>query len=339
MYDIAFITYSNWNQAGDSLFSESFLKDIVKKYKVVVIGPAKPKIRVDFRKLSLERNIFMRLNRIGSISSIKAKKHLKIPDYKILIIDHLRTYLLAKKYTKKNKPVIYLSHNFEFKNLIENLKYNLGFKSIIKFILNFRIFFQEKRIRKHYLVIDADLSSSECIYFPLIHKNNKDLKFNSKGGLLYVGNLTWYPNIIAVKKYLIDIYNIVKSEIHIIGKISSTEKNNLIKKYPFVKVHGFVDDISSLNLEISSMLVLCELGSGIKIKFISSLLSENQIIFNSYNLNLLPKNISEEIQKISKPISKNIYKIIPNKKLHRKLFDFQKNTLKNVYSQIDLLIK
>ena len=24
MYDIAFITYSNWNQAGDSLFSESF---------------------------------------------------------------------------------------------------------------------------------------------------------------------------------------------------------------------------------------------------------------------------------------------------------------------------
>ena len=45
------------------------------------------------------------------------------------------------------------------------------------------------------------------------------------------------------------------------------------------------------------MLVLCELGSGIKIKFISSLLSENQIIFNSYNLNLLPKNISEEIKK------------------------------------------
>lgn len=94
--------------------------------------------------------------------------------------------------------------------------------------------------------------------------------------LLFVGGLSWYPNIDAVTYFCRDIWpEIVKKEknakFYIIGKNPPEKLKNIAKKDKNIILMGFVDDIRPKMSSVSAFVCPMRVGGGTRLKVLDAL--------------------------------------------------------------------
>ncbi len=96
------------------------------------------------------------------------------------------------------------------------------------------------------------------------------------GKLLFIGGLDWYPNHDAITYLLEAICPLIQAEklaiqIDIIGKNPATSIVNLAKRFDFVTIHGYVDDIDSFYRNAQAFLCPLRDGGGTKLKVLDAM--------------------------------------------------------------------
>lgn len=214
-----------------------------------------------------------------------------IPQQDIIFADHYEMFQYIPHNCKKK--VVLHTHNAEFIMWKRYSELNSGF--IKKFILNF----ESNRIRKAELEYcrRADLifaapndqkefvnSGAEQKKFKTTYHLGNDeslnmppLNFDDTGeNLLYVGTLTWEPNIDGLIWFIENIWESLKAQFpklvfNIIGKNPDSRIVNAKSKHKDIVLHGFVEDLENFYKESRVFIVPQRFGSGIKVKILDSM--------------------------------------------------------------------
>lgn len=336
---VLFITYCRWTEAGDSQYSLSFLQDLASRYDVTLVGPMKPKmLDCEFYMLQCETGFSVRRFAMGTYSFLKPKEVIgKIGEFNFVVLDHLRSYyLLDAVDLDKETPLVYLSHNWEYKNLIENVRVSKSLNSIKKAILNFGINRFEKRLHRNAIVIHADILGGEMRYYPMAREPEKQFIYDDKAPIIFAGNLTWYPNVDAIKRYLLPFADKVESDIVLIGKGGA--RLDITGGLDKIWRHDFIKYIHELYPKSSGLFVVSLGGTGIKLKIINSLGHYLMIYCNEEILDSFPSEVKRRIKKVSLRIGE-LYAFESDKKLLGMYNKYQKATTDVIFEKIELLIE
>ena len=336
---VLFITYSRWTEAGDSQYSLSFLQDLASRYNVALAGPVKPKmLSCEFYELQCETGFSAKRFSFGTYSFLKPKESIgEIGFFNFVVVDHLRSYyLLDAVEIGKETPLVYLSHNWEYKNLIENVRVSRSFISIKKAILNFGINRFEKRLHRNSIVVHADILGKDMRYYPMAKEAEKQFVHDEKAPIIFTGNLTWYPNINAIKSFLLPLALKVDNDIVLIGKGGTTL--DILDGLDKIRRHDFIKYIHELYPKSSGLFVVSKGGTGIKLKIINSLGHYLKIYCNEEILDSFPSEVKQRVKKESHRIGE-LYAFESNKELFRLYNKYQKATTDVIFEKIELLIE
>lgn len=97
------------------------------------------------------------------------------------------------------------------------------------------------------------------------------------GNFLFVGGLDWYPNTDAIIFLLEDIAPKLsnkehKIQIDIVGKNPNNRIIELVSKFEFIKLHGYVDDIAAMYANAQAFLCPLRDGGGTKLKVLDAMM-------------------------------------------------------------------
>ena len=225
--------------------------------------------------------------------------------FDIIFIDYLNMQCygsyIKEKYSDKFNLYILKDHNIEYeitKQMAENA-------SFLKKVLLIPIWKKTKKFEID-SIRNADIVLSVCdenaAYFRSFNHNsyamrpafdintkaqNNEIKDNLR--LLYIGNLSWKPNMEGLAWFIEKVYPIIKKKkseitLDIIG--SGAEKN------PFyniqgIKWHGFVSDISAVYQNYAVFIVPLWAGSGIRIKILEAFNNDIAVVSTSIGCNTI----------------------------------------------------
>lgn len=336
---VLFITYCRWTQAGDSQYSLSFLEDLASRYDITLVGPVKPEmLDCEFRELQCETGFSIRKLSLGTYSFLKPKGKIRnIGEFSFVVIDHLRSYFLSGAVDiRENTPLVYLSHNWEHRNLMENVRISRSFESLKKAVLNFAIYKFENRLHRNAIVVQADILGKEMRYYPVAKEAENKFVYDEKAPIIFTGNLTWYPNRNAIKSHIAPFATKVKNDIVLIGKGGA--KLEISKRLEKIKRHDFVMDIHKLYPRSSGLLVVSKGGTGIKLKIINSLGHYLLVYCNEEILESFPSEIRQLIKKDAYRIG-DLYAFNSTEELFRLYNEYQKATTDVIFETIELLIE
>jgi hypothetical protein len=254
-----------------------------------------------------------------------------------LVVDHLRSvHLLDSIRLAQQAPIVYLAHNKEYTNLYQNLAINRNFSALLKLLLNFRIRHYEKRLLKNAFTIHADESGGDLRYFPRPSEDSANYDFTSEGPVLFIGNLTWFPNTYAITRYVPSLIENVSNTIVLIGRGGSNLK--LIAESPNLKLHDFVDKVDAIYPQVSSLLVISLKGTGIKLKIINSLSSGGDVIYNNEILDSLPSLTRDLVKKTSVKLGE-LNRFNANRFILKAYINEQKQITNAIFKKIDLFVQ
>jgi hypothetical protein len=208
--------------------------------------------------------------------------------FDVIVFDHLISfkYYTLLKILFPNAKLIYISHNFEYINLLEEWKYGHKKKSrVYKAIFSFYLQRVEKkliedssivvliseidklRIESHYSI---DLSHKGIVVNPTYQYDNLNTNSIKSKSLVFLGSMGWYPNIDGVIYFVENYFRKLVSidsewKFYIVGNNPSIEILNLASSN--IIVTGSVDDVNPYLEEAMFSVVPNRLGSGLKIKF------------------------------------------------------------------------
>ena len=108
-------------------------------------------------------------------------------------------------------------------------------------------------------------------------------EYTSNPALIFVGTLSWYPNIEAVRFIAEHLWPKLKSSIpgitfHIVGANPPGELLALSKSDTHFKVHGFVDDVREYMQKAAIYVCPIQDGGGTKLKILDALAMEMPIV-------------------------------------------------------------
>lgn len=336
---VLFITYCRWTEAGDSQYSLSFLQDLASRYDVTLVGPVKPNmLDCEFYEVRCKTGLSAKRFSLGTYSFLKPVDVIgRIGEFDFVVVDHLRSYyLLDAVDIGKETPLVYLSHNWEYKNLIENVRVSMSFVSVKKVILNFGINRFEKRLHRNAIVVHADISGGDMRYYPIAKEADKQFVRDEKAPIIFTGNLTWYPNLNAIKSFLLPFADKVENDIVLIGKGGATlDISGGLDK---IRRHDFIKYIHEIYPKSSGLFVVSKGGTGIKLKIINSLGHYLMIYCNEEILDSFPSEVKQRVKKVSHRIGE-LYAFESNKELFRLYNKYQKSTTDVIFEKIELLIE
>lgn len=116
--------------------------------------------------------------------------------------------------------------------------------------------------------------------------------------ILFLGTLTWEPNnhgMIWFVQNVLPILDTNNMDIYIVGKSPSAHLIELCKKYEFVHVEGFVEDIDVYFEKSDFMIVPLFIGSGQRVKIIESFARGFPVIATSIGAEGLQYSDQEDI--------------------------------------------
>lgn len=225
--------------------------------------------------------------------SFKRKVKEVINSYDIVFIDHyLMFQYVPKNFTGK---VILHQHNAEYilwKRMAEIEKN--WFKKAIIYIESYRIKKYEKKICKKADVILASPNDIQHLsllginpkkFVTTYHLGNTELlnapplQFqNTTKSLLYVGTLSWEPNVDGLIWFLNRIWENIKKKnpeliLYIIGKNPDHRLINLVKEDKSIHLVGFISEAELEKYYSTCRVFIAPLrfGSGIKVKVVNAL--------------------------------------------------------------------
>jgi glycosyltransferase involved in cell wall biosynthesis len=134
--------------------------------------------------------------------------------------------------------------------------------------------------------IDHNLNISVIPNGISIPKNNPVRKVVTPPRLLFVGGLNWYPNQDAIHHFLGEVWPLIKianSEVSvdIIGRLPSKKMLNYANNDKRIRVHGYVNDISSFYERASIYICPIRDGGGTKLKILDALAHRVPLVADS----------------------------------------------------------
>ena len=210
----------------------------------------------------------------------------------VILVDHFLMFQYVPE--NFNGKVILLEHNAEYviwKRYAENEKNIL--KKIIAYIESFRIKKYEQKICnladkvlcvssndiKNLIKIGVRKDKFELV-MPLGDEDllkREDIKFeNTEEALLFIGTLTWEPNIDGLIWFIENAWNKLKEKIpsikfYIVGKNPPKKLEALSRKYRDIILTGFVEDLEEYYKRSRVFISPLRFGSGIKIKNLNAM--------------------------------------------------------------------
>jgi glycosyltransferase involved in cell wall biosynthesis len=106
---------------------------------------------------------------------------------------------------------------------------------------------------------------------------------SSEFKLLFVGGMSWYPNLDAMTHFLNDIWPVIKRDIPnasmtIVGRSPPTWMMDRSKKDPQLRITGFVEDVRPYFAEASAFVCPIRDGGGTKLKVLDCLATGRPLI-------------------------------------------------------------
>lgn len=232
----------------------------------------------------------------------EAIKLIKNNQYDFVIIDHLRMYALYKhieKYINRAETkIILIEQNVEFTNMQENIQMEKNILKKIKgTIKEYRLKSYESNAIKNIdmlwtlteddlnkLLIISNFKKATKVILPSAHydrvKTEQSL-YQPSFNLLFLGSMSWYPNVIGAKYFIDNIFNKIllideRYKLYIVG--NNPDQSLLKYASKNIIITGAVPSTDNY-IEMCDFLVLPnKMGSGIKIKVLESILKGLPII-------------------------------------------------------------
>lgn len=268
----------------------------------------------------------------------KLKKEIQEFNPDKIFLDGIHGGILAFQLSKElGKPIVYRSHNVEYKYVKQLFKAERNFvKKIISLTNIFKTYFFEKKLRKKaYLTLDISKSDkniwndqSEVLY-PYLNLNNnmattssEKVNVNEGIDILYVGNLYTPNNVFGLKWFITKCYPLLGNEFSIViaGSNPNNEIISLCKEYG-IKLKKNPLDVIDLYKSAKLLINPVFHGSGVNIKIIEMLATGKPVITTSVGSrgvdeNLKPfLNISDSHIEFVNNIKKNINKGISSEQI------------------------
>ncbi len=254
-----------------------------------------------FQEVDVKRNLFTLLRSYLGFPCLNVYRNYssKIKDevdtiaggYDAIIVDHYEVY----QYVPRNfhGKVILHTHNAEFE-LWQRMA-ELNSNPLIKFALKLeakRVLNYERAILKHSDLCYATPSDIKAYQNQGIdtqrikvtyHLGNDELleldelQFDkTEEALLFMGTLSWEPNIDGILWFVADVYPRLLSDhpkltLYILGKVSDERLEKACSAYPGIKLCGFVDDINSYMKKSRVFIAPLRFGSGMKVKVLEGM--------------------------------------------------------------------
>lgn len=247
--------------------------------------------RLLFNYLQLRPHFVYQYRYIPAIKYIR--KVIKLWQPEVIHVDHVNSSqflpnLIWLKFNLKSPPVLILeNHNLNhiiFKTrfletrkfirkvylfLEGSLNYLYGVINYGRYDHIFSISDSETKYLKKYY---KSVSTQPLVYpFPTPVKNKKSIE---KNNILFIGNLSWPPNEVAVQWFIESIFPLVKLSVpgavfHIVGKYN--KKFNRYNKNPDLVFWGYQNNIAKFLRKANVFVLPFKTGGGVRIKSLTAL--------------------------------------------------------------------
>jgi len=217
--------------------------------------------------------------------------------YDVIFIDYLNMYIYAdyirKKYKDKFSKLIFKDHNIEYQIFEQESLKSSGIKKII-------LYLEYKRTKKYEInaIKKSDIVYSVCenntnhfkeyncnafTMLPTVEIETKKRNQNSKLDLLYIGNLSWKPNMSGLQWFIDKVWPLIiskraSSTIDIIG---GGIHDNPFSQISGVNFRGYIKDISDIYEKYKIFIVPLFEGSGIRIKILDAFNNDIVVVSTS----------------------------------------------------------
>ena len=219
--------------------------------------------------------------------------------FDIVFIDYLNMQCygdyIKKKYKGRYDLYILKDHNIEYE-ITKQMAENAFFvkKMILTSIWKKTKRFEIKAIQNANAVLSVCNENAE--YFRKHNPNSyamlpafdilpsrHDYSLEDKDRLLYVGNLSWRPNMEGLTWFIEKVYPILKEKKNgiTLDVIGSGEENNPFSDVQGIRWHGYVEDISLEYRSHTVFIVPLWVGSGIRIKILEAFNNEIAVVSTS----------------------------------------------------------
>jgi glycosyltransferase involved in cell wall biosynthesis len=274
----------------------------------------------------------------------------KTKKFDIVFIDYINMYPYAKyirkRYQKRYRRLFFKDHNIEFEIFKQEAEKSRG---LLKLILNLEWRRTKKyeinAIRESELVftvcdentefirkINPNAFSMKPTYEMLPHRE----KLTARNSLLYIGNLSWKPNIDGLLWFVEQVWpeirrNIPDATLYIIG---NGFKENPLPKYDGINFIGYVKDISNIYDDFKVFIVPLFEGSGIRIKILEAFNNEIAVVSTSMACETIGAETNVELIKADdkEMFSKSVLNLLKSNEQNNKLRLAGKAFLRTRYS-------
>lgn len=275
-------------------------------------------------------------------------------NYDCIYIDHLQLAVYLDNFKNTNHKIILDQHNCESvimkryydeeKNIIKKMFFKFEYLKLKKFEKNTmkivdRIITLSKEDMNEMISI-ADISEERFLILPIIIHNDftKDISkvsLENKIKVMFLGTLTWYPNVQGIKWFLDEVLEELNDdiELYIVGKDPDNDIIEKSKKFNNIKITGYVDDVNDYFDLCDLMIVPIFIGSGMRVKILEGLAKGIPIVSTSigcegiqveHNKSILIANNKQEF-------IENIYKL-KKSELYKDISENGKNMFNELYS-------
>ncbi|ASW42459.1 glycosyltransferase [Clostridium isatidis] len=238
---------------------------------------------------------------------------------KLILDEHNCESIIIKRYYEKEKNII--KKLFLLLELIKLKKFEAKVINKVDRILALS---EEDKTQ---MIKLSKADEEKFTVIPILVENNFEknidiVNLQNKIKVMFLGTLTWYPNIQGIKWFLENVFNKVKDdiELYIVGKDPDTELLELCKNLNNVTITGYVEDVNQYYEICDVMIVPIFIGSGLRVKILEALGKGIPVIsteigcegieVKDYENILIANDADEFVKKLKEITNKDLYRKI-----------------------------
>ena len=252
-----------------------------------------------------------------------------INKYSYIFDDHNVEYELIERMSKYKKFPINILFKRESK-LMKNIEYNALNNSLNNFVVSKR---DKEIIMKEFSV------ESHVVNNTYIDKHGNNDNLDKERTILFLGNLSWFPNVHGMKKFINDIYPKIKDthidcKFIVIGSNINSEIKKLCKLNNIL-LYENVDDSTKDDILKKAWLTIVPVyfGGGTRIKIIEYWSNAKVVVSTPIGAEGLPKVNGTFIVQSDEEFANNIIELLNNKNNLKKLGKNNYRIFKKYYEE------
>jgi len=274
-------------------------------------------------------------------------------NFNIIYLDHNTSYQYLKYINKStNSKVIYDEHNLDYLAMQRTAKHQINpLKKIFFYYDSLKLYLYEKSMLKKldliFCISQTDLINlkklgaqpSQLKHLPVPFKPNNQFQFHrSKSTILFVGLMSWEPNIKAFWWFYKKIFPLIKQKLPsvkliVIGPLPSKKLLCQATTDNSLQVTGQVPTLISYYKKANALVAPILFGGGIRLKILHALAHGIPTISTTIGAEgINPKSLL--IANTKEDFAKKTIKILTQPKLAKQFSQAGLTTIKTNYSQV-----